>query len=111
MIGGEVADVVANGDMRPVTSNAVYDRFAKIKFGTVGVASSTSSGTSSVTFDVPFANSPVVVASFWTPSANTSYITEASVIIMDITTTGFSFKWKCDSSTTMSKAVKWIAMA
>lgn len=83
----------------------------KILTGRIGISPDLSSGVYNVTFVTPFDKAPIVVANYWTPSVNQSYVTSASVIILDISTTGFSFKFKSDKTVSMSNAVVWVAIA
>lgn len=83
----------------------------KIKTGRKGIASALNSGVVNVTFDTPFNKVPTVVANYWTTSVNQTYVTSASVIILDVSTTGFSFKFKSDKTEGMSQAVDWVAIA
>lgn len=107
----DVVDAVTDGDFRPVTSNAVYDAMPKIQKGTVATGNASTKKVINVTFPEPFNSTPIVVGNFWTLSANQELISEGSVIILDVTSTGFSAIVKTDQTTSMTCALYWIAVA
>ena len=90
--------------------NEVFEGIPVIKSGIIGILSDNHSGTGSVTFSTPFNNVPIVVANYKTPAVNNPYITEASVIINDVTVNGFNFKYKTDKTLSMTQGLSWVAI-